>query len=188
MQTFNVLMPVRSICFVEDNTVLVGTMGDGCLHAYDLNNGETYWTDVLGETIPIIRYYKGVLMACTTDGALFIYDFDKQTKTFTRTFSGRLHHPTVATERFSTMGKFAEIWSCQFSPYSTKSIVTCSEDQTAQVWRFGKLDLNQYNSMEESEKSKLSGLLQIQKKNPESENFDSNEMLVLKNQTLEKHA
>ena len=48
------------------------------------------------------------------------------------------HHPLESNDNFGSLGHFAEVWSCAWSPLgqplSPQHFVTCSEDQQVRVW------------------------------------------------------
>jgi len=84
------------------------------------------------------------LAVCTSDGDLLVYeerasaDVAQGTRSLALLFSFKAHCPVEPVEgefdpKFGSLRKYAEIWSCAWSP-DNHYLATCSEDQTTRVW------------------------------------------------------
>lgn len=136
-KNYSIGLPVRSLTMVENaNLVIIGTT-NGQIIAWNFTNDEVDFIGEFEATITCLRYNKNRLMASTTEGNLILFDYDQNSLTFTKIFNEKLHMPSEACEKFGSLNLRAEIWSCQFSPFSNNTIITCSEDQTSVIWQLG---------------------------------------------------
>lgn len=67
-------LPVRSLCFVDEKTIMVGGT-DGSVNAWDLETDVVTFQDYIESTVTCMRYQNGTLMASSIEGVLVIWKF-----------------------------------------------------------------------------------------------------------------
>jgi WD40 repeat protein len=132
----NVGMSVRCLVWLNEDTVVVGTL-DGLIHLWNITSkDEPMIVQYLEGSVLHMRWaHQSKLLAVgTSHGQLHIYDW-RNAEAMVEMVQFCAHKPEDGKQNplFGQLGKQAEIWSLCWSP-DDHMVITCSEDQTSKVW------------------------------------------------------
>ncbi|PRP86721.1 hypothetical protein PROFUN_02870 [Planoprotostelium fungivorum] len=132
---------VRSVTFGpgEDISLQIGCVDGQIWNWRPLDSEEPKLLFLLLDTVTCLRWERGegsdTLMASTTDGTVALLRKVPGHVTMAACLVIKAHQPIVGPQdlRFGSIQKYAEIWSCSWSPDGSM-FATSSEDQTTHIW------------------------------------------------------